>query len=114
MVNCPPLTRRAKVAADAILEMHALFGPLTPFLRITESLKADDSATRIIASGGITSSLIIPGSANTMGGEGTVVKNIMKPGVHGENVAEEMLLEHGIPVADRHRWMKMACGENPM
>lgn len=26
---------------------------------------------------------------------------------------EEILLEHGIPPADRRRFMKMACGENP-
>ncbi|KAI1861014.1 hypothetical protein JX265_009633 [Neoarthrinium moseri] len=94
-------------------EMDPVFGPLTPFLRITESLKAYDQAARIIASGGVTSSLIIPGSANTMGGEGTVVKNLMKPGELGEYVVEEMLLEHGIARSDRHRYMKFACGENP-
>ncbi|ORY70057.1 uncharacterized protein BCR38DRAFT_481208 [Pseudomassariella vexata] len=94
-------------------EMHALFGTLTPFLRITESLKAYDAATKLIASGGITSSLLLPGSTNTMGGEGTVVKNVMKSGALGEYVVEEMLLEHGVPPEDRHRYMKMACGENP-
>ncbi len=26
---------------------------------------------------------------------------------------EELLLEHGIPIDERHRYMKMACGENP-
>lgn len=95
------------------LEVHPLFGPLTPFLKIIESLKAYDPATRIIASGGITSSLIIPGSANIMGGEGTVVKNILKSGELGEYVVEEMLLEHGVDVKDRRRYMKLACGENP-
>lgn len=93
--------------------MHPLFGPLTPFVKIIESLKAYDPATRIIASGGITTSLIIPGSANIMGGEGTVVKNVVKSGELGEYVVEEMLLEHGIDVQDRHRYMKFACGENP-
>jgi hypothetical protein len=94
-------------------EMHSLFGPLTPFLRIVESLKAYDPATAVIASGGVTSSLLIPGSANTMGGEGTVVKNILKSGEIGEYVVEEILLEHGIAAPNRHRYMKFACGENP-
>lgn len=93
--------------------MNALFGPLTPFLRIVESLKAYDPGTEVIASGGVTSSLLIPGSANTMGGEGTVVKNIMRSGELGEDVVEEMLLEHGIAPPNRHRYMKFACGENP-
>ncbi|KAK9775696.1 putative Carbohydrate esterase family 9 protein [Seiridium cardinale] len=94
-------------------EMNPLFGPLTPFLKIIESLKAYDPATKIIASGGITSSLVLPGSANIMGGEGTVVKNIAKAGELGEYVVEEMLLENGIDAQDRHRYMKFACGENP-
>ncbi|KAK9417105.1 putative Carbohydrate esterase family 9 protein [Seiridium unicorne] len=94
-------------------EMNPLFGPLTPFLKIVESLKAYDPATKIIASGGITSSLVLPGSANIMGGEGTVVKNIAKAGELGEYVVEEMLLENGIDAQDRHRYMKFACGENP-
>ncbi|KAH6661396.1 carbohydrate esterase family 9 protein [Truncatella angustata] len=100
-------------AVDDGNEMHELFGPLTPFVKITESLKAYDKATKIIASGGVTSSLLIPGSANIMGGEGTVVKNIAKAGELGEYVVEEMLLEHGINIEDRHRYMKFACGENP-
>jgi imidazolonepropionase-like amidohydrolase len=49
------------------------FGPLTPFVRALDSIKPYDIATRIIASGGITSSLILPGSANIMGGEGIMV-----------------------------------------
>lgn len=94
-------------------EMHEAFGPLTPFVNAIDSMKAYDVATRRIASGGVTSSLIIPGSANIMGGEGAVVKNAVKPGPNGEYVVEEMLLEHGIDVEERHRYMKMACGENP-
>lgn len=93
--------------------MHPLFGPLTPFVRVAESLKAYDPAVKVIASGGVTTSLLIPGSANIMGGEGTVVKNVRRAGELGEYVVEEMLLEHGVDVKDRHRYMKFACGENP-
>lgn len=94
-------------------EVHADFGPLTPFVRAIDSMKAYDVATKRIASGGVTSSLIIPGSANIMGGEGTLVKNAIKAGPNGEYVIEETLLEHGIAFDERKRYMKMACGENP-
>ncbi|KAK2012966.1 hypothetical protein LZ32DRAFT_531263 [Colletotrichum eremochloae] len=94
-------------------EINKAYGPLTPFMRILDSMKAYDGATRIIMSGGITSSLILPGSGNIMGGEGTVVKNVLKAGELGEYVVEELLLEHNIPVEERHRYMKLACGENP-
>jgi len=56
-------------------EVHPNFGPLTPFVRAKDGIKTDDPATGIIASGGVTSSLILPGSANIMGGEGIMVKN---------------------------------------
>ncbi|KAK8066049.1 hypothetical protein PG997_012796 [Apiospora hydei] len=94
-------------------EINSMFGTLTPFLRIIDSMKAYEKSTEIIASGGITTSLILPGSANTMGGEGTVIKNVLKSGDSGEYVVEEMLLERGLPTEDRHRYMKFACGENP-
>ncbi|KAK2031860.1 hypothetical protein LX32DRAFT_712463 [Colletotrichum zoysiae] len=94
-------------------EVNKAYGPLTPFMRILDTLKAYDGAARVIMSGGITTSLILPGSANIMGGEATVVKNALKAGELGEYVAEELLLEHNIPVEERHRYMKLACGENP-
>lgn len=100
-------------STDDSNEMYGDMGPLTPFLRALDSMKAYDVATARIASGGVTSSLIIPGSANIVGGEGTVVKNAIRPGSNGEYVVEEMLLEHGIDPTERKRYMKMACGENP-
>ncbi|TVY81685.1 hypothetical protein LSUE1_G002182 [Lachnellula suecica] len=94
-------------------EMHPDTGPMTPQLRIVDSIKGYDLATEVIASGGVTTSLILPGSANIMGGEGMLVKNILKPGENSEFVVEDMLLEHGVPKENRRRFMKMACGENP-
>ncbi|KAM3066376.1 hypothetical protein ACMFMG_003117 [Clarireedia jacksonii] len=94
-------------------EMDLPSGPLTPFVRAIDSMKADDKATAIIASGGITTSLLIPGSANIMGGEGLLVKNFVKGGEAGEEVVEDVLFEHGIPPSERKRYIKMACGENP-
>ncbi|KAJ9301850.1 hypothetical protein DTO271G3_716 [Paecilomyces variotii] len=100
-------------ATDDINEIHPSTGPLTPFVRALDSIKAYDPATTVIASGGVTSSLILPGSANIMGGEAVLVKNFLKSGDHGEENVEEMLLEHGVPKDRRRRYMKMACGENP-
>ncbi|KAL2065685.1 hypothetical protein VTL71DRAFT_3355 [Oculimacula yallundae] len=100
-------------STDDTNEMNPAFGPLTPFVRIIDSLKAYDYATTVIASGGVTTSLILPGSANIMGGEAVVVKNVLKSGENEEFVVEDLLLEHGEPVENRRRYMKMACGENP-
>ncbi|KAK7935443.1 carbohydrate esterase family 9 [Apiospora marii] len=99
--------------SEDVNEINPMFGTLTPFLRIIDSMKAYDKSTEAIASGGITTSLILPGSANTMGGEGTVIKNVLKSGDSGEYVVEEMLLERDVPTEERHRYMKFACGENP-
>ncbi|KAG9237926.1 hypothetical protein BJ875DRAFT_452450 [Amylocarpus encephaloides] len=88
-------------------------GPLTPQVRIVDSMKAYDIATTIIASGGVTTSLILPGSVNIIGGEAAIVKNLLRSGENSEEVVEEILLEHGVPQNERRRYMKMACGENP-
>lgn len=96
-----------------INEVNDATGPLTPFVRALDSIKPYDVAATIIASGGVTSSLILPGSANIIGGEAVIVKNLLRSGENGEETVEELLLEHGIPKENRRRYMKMACGENP-
>lgn len=100
-------------AIDDSNEIETAFGPLTPFVRIIDSLKAYDFATTVIASGGVTTSLILPDSANIIGGEAVVVKNVLNSGDNEDFVVEELLLEHGKPMENRRRYMKMACGENP-
>jgi hypothetical protein len=100
-------------ATDDTNEVNPEMGPVTPQVRILDSIKAYDMATAIIASGGVTTSLILPGSANIMGGEAVLVKNALRSGENSEEVVEEILLEHGVPISHRRRFMKMACGENP-
>jgi len=100
-------------ASDDTNEVHLKSGPLTPFVRAWDSIKAYDPAAAVIASGGVTTSLLLPGSANIMGGEGILVKNLARDGEHSEPVVEDLLLEHGIPEKERRRYLKMACGENP-
>lgn len=94
-------------------ETHPETGSLTPQVRILDGLKPYDIAATIICSGGVTSSMVIPGSANIIGGEGTAVKNVLYSGKHSEPVVDDLLLERGIPVDERRRYMKMAFGENP-
>ncbi|RJE23501.1 hypothetical protein PHISCL_04170 [Aspergillus sclerotialis] len=93
-------------------EVHPSTGSILPFVRALDGMKPADPAVALIAAGGVTSSLILPGSANIIGGEAFVVKNRAAP--WGEVSVEDMLLESGIPVEQRRRYMKMACGENPM
>lgn len=97
-------------ATDDTNEVNDAFGPLTPFVRSLDSIKPYDVATTWIRSGGVTSSLILPGSANIMGGEAYIVKNVLRAGKDGEETVEEMLLDHGLSKSDRRRYMKMACG----
>lgn len=94
-------------------EIHPDTGPLTPMVRAFDGIKPNDPAIAIIASGGVTSSLILPGSGNIMGGEAVMIKNLIKGGETGEENIEELLLEYNVPKKDRRRYMKMACGENP-
>ncbi|CAG8484063.1 3339_t:CDS:2 [Funneliformis caledonium] len=85
--------------------------PLTPFVRVKDALNPSDPAIRIISSGGVTTSLIIPGSGNLMGGEGHVIKmrNVSTLSV------VDMGINYGIDPSEEKewRWLKMACGENP-
>ncbi|PYH48088.1 uncharacterized protein BP01DRAFT_421206 [Aspergillus saccharolyticus JOP 1030-1] len=99
-------------AVEDVNEMHPDFGPLTPYVTALDALKAYDIVSAIVASGGVTASLILPGSANIMGGEAVPVKNLRRD-ESGEELVEELLLEHGVPKEERRRYMKMACGENP-
>jgi dihydroorotase-like cyclic amidohydrolase len=81
-----------------------------------DSFNVKDEAIRLALSGGVTTILALPGSANIMGGEAFAFKLRAVQ----SNQAEDMLLNYGIPGLRQnfseglpHRWMKMACGENP-
>lgn len=75
--------------------------PLTPHLRAIDAFDSSDPAIRWVAAGGVTTIMVLPGSANVVGGQGAVMKLRL-----GQS-ANEMLFE-GAP-----RVMKMALGENP-
>ncbi|HYE76934.1 MAG TPA: amidohydrolase, partial [bacterium] len=74
--------------------------PITPQVRTIDAIHLEDPAFGLALSGGVTSAFIIPGSANLIGGQGSVIKLIP-----GASVEERVVLS---PAG-----MKMALGENP-
>ena len=74
--------------------------PLTPFVRAIDSFDPEDPSIARALGGGVTSALILPGSANIMGGQGVVVK------LRGATVGDMARL-------DAPMQLKMAMGENP-
>jgi len=74
--------------------------PTLPQVRAIDAIDADGLAIPLIREGGVTSSLVLPGSANVMGGQAISLK------MRGFSV-EEMRIKNA-PIA-----LKMACGENP-
>ncbi len=75
--------------------------PVTAEVWAEHSIWPQDPGFRHALAGGVTSMLILPGSANLIGGRGVVVKNVYSRTVQGMKFP-------GAPHA-----LKMACGENP-
>lgn len=75
--------------------------PVTPQVWAEHSLWPQDPGFNTARVGGVTTLLILPGSANLFGGRGVVVRNIPA------RTAQDMKFP-GAPYA-----LKMACGENP-
>ncbi|OAD66860.1 hypothetical protein PHYBLDRAFT_98329, partial [Phycomyces blakesleeanus NRRL 1555(-)] len=94
---------------DGTQDTNEMTEPLTPFVRSLDAFNPSDSAIKIVASGGVTSVLVLPGSGNIMGGEAFAFK--LREVSTTSN--EDMLIQAGEPKEDQWRWMKMACGENP-
>lgn len=69
-------------------------------LRAVDAIDPRDPAFPAILAHGVTTSQVMPGSGDAMGGEGAIVKN------RGRTIQD--MLVPGAP-----RLMKMACGENP-
>ncbi|KAF2737746.1 amidohydrolase [Polyplosphaeria fusca] len=91
-------------------DVNEMSKDITPFVKSIDGLDPLQPEFEFIKSGGVTTSLILPGSANNMGGEAFVVK--LAVGNHSgraEISQQDMLAapDSGL------RWMKMACGENP-
>ncbi|KAF0559064.1 composite domain of metallo-dependent hydrolase [Gigaspora margarita] len=95
----------------ASYDSNEITNPIRSYLRAQDAINPSDLAIRIIASGGITTSLVLPGSSNLMGGEGFAIK--MRP-VDTLSVDDMGINANIDPEKERAwRWLKMACGENP-
>ncbi|KAK3386171.1 hypothetical protein B0H63DRAFT_192708 [Podospora didyma] len=95
---------------DGSEDTNEMASDITPYVRSIDAIKPNDPQLQVIKSGGVTTSLILPGSANNMGGEAYVIKHAVgKSDGRNETSAADLLAD-----PDRNwRFMKMACGENP-
>ena len=93
-------------AAEDVTEISS---PITPGARAIDGYKSNDMALDLIASGGVTTSLVLTGAQNIMSGEGYVFK--MKR--HDSPYA--MLVNTSATSEQKpQRYLKMALGENIM
>jgi imidazolonepropionase-like amidohydrolase len=90
-------------------DTNEMSSDITPYVRSIDGIKPNDYQIQVIKSGGVTTSLVLPGSGNNIGGEAFVVKHAVgKEDGRNETSAADMLAD-----PDRNwRYMKMACGEN--
>ncbi|KAL5507656.1 hypothetical protein ACEPAH_7112 [Sanghuangporus vaninii] len=98
---------------------NSLKGVVQPWLRALDGLNTHDDAYHLSISGGTTTSLVLPGSANGIGGQGFVIK--LRDTL--ERTPTSRLLEAPFTLNSsdsidwslppRWRQMKHACGENP-
>ncbi|KAI0244619.1 hypothetical protein L0F63_005806 [Massospora cicadina] len=114
---------RDKVLTPGIVDMHSHIGvdswpelrgsddtnemtrPTFPQLRTLDAFNPKDEAIAWARSGGVTTSLVLPGSGNLMGGEAFVFKLRTLANLS----VEASLAQAGF----KWRYMKFACGENP-
>lgn len=94
---------------DGNSDTNEMSADITPYVRSIDGVQPQDHQIQVIKSGGVTTSLVLPGSANNIGGEAFVLKHAVgKPDGREEISAWDMLAD-----PDRNwRYMKMACGEN--
>nr|POE88247.1 hypothetical protein CFP56_11476 [Quercus suber] len=89
---------------------NELSNDITPYVKSIDGLNPLDPQIQTIKSGGVTTSLILPGSGNNMGGEAFVIKHAVGTADGRSEISQQDLLAD----PDRNwRYMKMACGENP-
>ena len=91
-------------------DVNELSSDITPYVQSLDGLNPLHPELQWIKSGGVTTSLLLPGSGNNMGGEAFVVKLATGP----QNGRAEISQEDMLADPDKNwRYMKMACGENP-
>ncbi|KAF8973201.1 carbohydrate esterase family 9 protein [Flammula alnicola] len=105
-------------ALDGAEDDNSLKATIQPWLRSLDGLNTHDDAYQLSIAGGVTTSLVLPGSANAIGGQAFVIKLRET----AEKSPSSMLLEPPYHINEsfpnpnlppRWRHMKHACGENP-
>lgn len=96
-------------------DVNSMKGLINPWLRSVDGLNTHDDAYQLSVAGGVTTSLILPGSADAIGGQAFA----MKPRQTAERSPTSLLLEPpfglngtaiGYDVPPRWKHMKHACG----
>ncbi|KAI1779135.1 composite domain of metallo-dependent hydrolase [Hypoxylon cercidicola] len=87
-------------------DVSEISAPVTPWARAIDGLKPHDQAIPVIASGGVTTSLVLTGAKNQISGEGVVIKMKQANSVLG------MLVNTSESGGKPQRYLKMAMGEN--
>ncbi|KAG2214564.1 hypothetical protein INT45_014298, partial [Circinella minor] len=128
--NVQEIDAKGRVVSPGIVDMHThatvyslpglqatadvdeLSDSATPYVRVIDAINPIDPAIKLVSSGGVTTTLVLPGSDNLMGGEAAVIK--LCPVSTLSN--QDMLVTAGVDEEqDREkiwRYMKMSCGEN--
>ena len=89
---------------------NELSSDTTPYVRSLDAIDPLQPEFEYIKSGGVTTSLFLPGSGNNIGGEAFVLKFAVGP----KNGRTEISQHDLFADPDRTwRYLKMACGENP-
>ncbi|KAI8965596.1 hypothetical protein F5Y11DRAFT_367932 [Daldinia sp. FL1419] len=115
---------QGRIVTPGLIEMHSHAGvretpqlwatedvteissPVTPWARAVDALKPHDQAIPVIASGGVTASLVLTGAKNLISGEGVVIK------MKRANSVSELLVDTTQDGGKPQRYLKMAMGEN--
>ena len=83
-------------------DLNDLTSTTQPFMRVIDAFDVNDVALRIVRSGGVTSSLVLPGSSNVMGGQAVVIK------------MKNSILPQDLLFPNTTKFLKFAIGQNPI
>ncbi|KAH7135320.1 amidohydrolase [Dendryphion nanum] len=90
-------------------DTNELSSDITPYVRSIDGLDPIQPEIGFIKSGGVTTSLILPGSGNNIGGEAFVIKLAVGNSSGRAEISQNDLFAD----PDKNwRYLKMACGEN--
>ncbi|KAF9053390.1 hypothetical protein BJ165DRAFT_1447326 [Panaeolus papilionaceus] len=106
-------------ALEGASDGNSIQAPIQPWLRSIDGLNTHDDSYELAMSGGVTTAQILPGSANSIGGQAFVIK--LRPTDEKSVISKvvEPPATLSAPNVTNPGWitwrhMKHACGENPM